>query len=119
MAPIAGANREAEGDNPVCGDRLRLSLRVEGGVIAAATFSARACALCNASAALLGELVVGRTDTEAASLVRDVRALLDGERESDDPRLRFFTAARAITSRRQCAWLPWSVLAGLTEPRGD
>jgi nitrogen fixation NifU-like protein len=118
-APIADANREADGDNPTCGDRLRLSLRVEGGIIAAATFTARACALCNASAALLGELVVGRTETEAAGLVRDVRALLDGERESNDPRLRFFGVVRTLTSRRQCAWLPWDVLAGLTEPRRE
>jgi nitrogen fixation NifU-like protein len=120
MAPITGANREADGDNPVCGDRLHLALRVEGGIIAAATFTARACAICNASAALLGELVVGRTETEAASLVRDVRAFLDSERESEDPRLRFFGVVRALTSRRQCAWLPWGVLGGLTgHQRGD
>jgi hypothetical protein len=39
---------------------------------------------------------------------------LDSERESEDPRLRFFGVVRALTSRRQCAWLPWGVLGGLT-----
>ena len=114
QAPITDANREAEGDNPVCGDRLRLSLRVdEGGVIAAATFEARACALCHASAALLAELVPGRTASQAIALAGEVRALLDGERDTDDERLRFFIAARALTTRRKCAGLPWELLAGL------
>jgi nitrogen fixation NifU-like protein len=114
LPPIAAANREAEADNPLCGDRLRLSLRVEqDGTIAAATFTARACALCNASAALLAELVPGRTAAQATDLGREVRALLAGERDTGEARLRFFTAARELGARRQCAALPWELLAAM------
>lgn len=66
--PLAGANAAAEGSNPLCGDRVRLELRLEPGRIREAGFTANACAICTASASLLTERVTGMTVGDAASL---------------------------------------------------
>ncbi len=59
-----------EGYNPLCGDRVRIELDVDGPVIRAAAFTANACAICTASASLLTERVSGAT-LEAALAITD------------------------------------------------
>ena len=48
-----------EGVNPLCGDRVKIELRIEGNTVREARFSANACAICVASASILTELVQG------------------------------------------------------------
>jgi len=57
-----------EGYNPLCGDRVRIELDVEGDTIRAAAFTANACAICTASASLLTERVSGLSLEQAAAL---------------------------------------------------
>ncbi|MEO7086412.1 MAG: iron-sulfur cluster assembly scaffold protein [Gemmatimonadaceae bacterium] len=64
--PLADANADAEGANPLCGDRIRIRLKVENGVIADAKFTADACILCIASASVLTERLRGLALTDAA-----------------------------------------------------
>jgi nitrogen fixation NifU-like protein len=66
--PLADANAEAEGANPLCGDRIRIRLRVENGRIADAKFTADACILCIASASVLTERSRGLSLEDAASM---------------------------------------------------
>ena len=56
---LPDANGDAEGANPLCGDRIRVQVRVIDGAIADARFTADACALCIASASLLTEAAHG------------------------------------------------------------
>jgi nitrogen fixation NifU-like protein len=67
-----------EDDNPLCGDRIRIDLRVdEAGTITEATFSGTGCAISQASADLLVESVVGKSLEDVKSLAKDdVLALL-------------------------------------------
>jgi nitrogen fixation NifU-like protein len=58
-------------ENPVCGDVLELSLRIAGGTIADARFRARGCVPTVACASRLTEMLLGKTQEEAASLSRD------------------------------------------------
>jgi nitrogen fixation protein NifU and related proteins len=60
-----------EGYNPLCGDRVRIELEVDGAVIRAAAFTANACALCMASASLLTERVQGASLDLAAQITDD------------------------------------------------
>jgi nitrogen fixation NifU-like protein len=60
-----------EDSNPLCGDRIRMDVRVEGGVIADARFSGQGCAISQASADLLCDEVIGRTLDEAKRISRD------------------------------------------------
>jgi nitrogen fixation NifU-like protein len=57
--PLENANADAEGANPLCGDRIRIRLRVENGTIVDAKFTADACILCIASASVLTERLRG------------------------------------------------------------
>ena len=67
---LADADATAEQSNPVCGDRLRLSLRVRSGRIEAARFLAYGCPPTLACGSALAELVEGMTTEEAARLTR-------------------------------------------------
>ncbi|TMG79911.1 MAG: iron-sulfur cluster assembly scaffold protein [Betaproteobacteria bacterium] len=69
-----------EAYNPLCGDRVRLELEIDGLVVRAAAFTANACAICTAAASILTERLTGATLEDAAG-VRDAEMLaaLGGE----------------------------------------
>lgn len=76
---LADATAEAELTNPVCGDRLRLALRVSGPRIEAARFLAYGCPPTLACGSALAEMLEGMTLEEAARLTRqDLARALDG-----------------------------------------
>lgn len=85
-----------EGSNPLCGDRVRIELRLESGVVREARFTANACAICVASASVLTELVASAPLDEVDTLTVDdlVRAL----------------QAEIPASRLNCIRLPLTVL---------
>ena len=68
---LPDANAVSEESNPVCGDRLRLSLRVHDGVIEAVNFLAYGCPPTLVCGSVLTELLTGKTIEEAMSLKRD------------------------------------------------
>jgi len=67
---VADANAVAEETNPVCGDRLRLSLRLNDGLIEAVGFLAYGCAPTLACGSALTELLKGKTVEDALQLTR-------------------------------------------------
>lgn len=68
---LSDANATAEETNPVCGDRLRLSLRIIDGHIAAARFLAYGCAPTLACGSALAEMLEGRSLEEARALTKE------------------------------------------------
>ena len=68
---VVEADAIAEIENPVCGDVLRLSLKVKSGRIAEIRFKAKGCVPSMACASALTELVTGRTLLESHALNRD------------------------------------------------
>ena len=58
----------AEDVNPLCGERVRVSVRVEAGTVAEARFTGDSCAICTASADVVSELATGRSTAAAARL---------------------------------------------------
>jgi NifU-like protein involved in Fe-S cluster formation len=78
VGELPDANAVAEETNPVCGDRLRLSLRLEDGRIAAARFLAYGCAPTLACGSVLTEMLEGMTIEEAERLTRQDVALALG-----------------------------------------
>ena len=93
---LPGASVTAEDVNPLCGDRVRMMVRVDDGSVAAARFAGDSCAICTASADVVAELVEGRTTPAAAALgAEDVLAVLQAD---------------IRPSRLRCLTLPISVL---------
>jgi nitrogen fixation NifU-like protein len=79
VGELEGANTVAEETNPVCGDRLRLSLRVRDGRIEAARFLAYGCAPTLACGSVLAEMIEGMTTADALLLnKREIARALDG-----------------------------------------
>jgi nitrogen fixation NifU-like protein len=111
---LEGADRSAEGYNPLCGDRVIVFLRLEGDVVKEVTFVGSGCAICTASASLLTERLKGKTRAEAETLFRRFHELVAGEGEpgeSDEGpelgKLEVFAGVREFPLRVKCATLPW------------
>jgi nitrogen fixation protein NifU and related proteins len=69
---LEGADALAEGENPLCGDEITVSVRLgEGDVIEDVGFEGRGCAISQAATSMLTELVKGRTAEEVAAMPRD------------------------------------------------
>ena len=91
----------AEDVNPLCGDRVRVSVRCEGPSVIAVRFVGDACAICLASADVVAELTEGRTIAEAAALkTEDVLGMLKAD---------------IRPTRMRCVTLPIGVLATALE----
>lgn len=111
FGPLAGANRHAEGFNPLCGDRLQLHLRLEDGVIAEARFEGAGCAISTASASLMTEALKGRSESEARLLFDSFHALLTtGEAKAPLGKLAVLAGVREFPVRVKCATLAWHTL---------
>jgi nitrogen fixation NifU-like protein len=111
----------ADGYNPLCGDRLTVYVRLEGGRIADASFQGTGCAIAKASASLMTEAVVGRTQADAAALVDRVRALVssaDGEPVEPLGDLAALAGVRQVPVRAKCALLAWQTLEMALAGRG-
>lgn len=110
------ATHQAEVLNPLCGDRIGLSLHIEGDRILAASFQGEGCILSKSSASMLTEAVTGRTRGEAEDLQRRFDALLLGPPEAVDRLceelgpLAAFSEVRTFPTRIRCATLPWRTL---------
>jgi nitrogen fixation NifU-like protein len=65
---LPDATASAEDVNPLCGDRVRIQLRLEDGQVRAARFTGDSCAICSASADVVAELVEGHPRSEATAL---------------------------------------------------
>jgi len=94
---LPGATAVAEDVNPLCGDRVRVMLKVDGGRVADARFTGDSCAICTAASDVLAELLPGRSTGEVQALgASDLLAVLDAD---------------IRPTRMRCVTLPLSVMA--------
>jgi len=122
FGPLEDANREAEGFNPLCGDRLKLYLSVEDGRVQDARFVGNGCAISTASASLLTEAAKGLPEAEALKLVEEFRRMVSGESTPDEEelgKLMVFAGVRDYPTRVKCATLAWHTLAAAVEQRDE
>lgn len=104
-----------EGVNPSCGDDITLELRVENGVIEDAAFVGNGCAISQASANIMIELIKGKTVEEARALSMTFLGMIKGE-VTDEETLDTLEDARAfrdishMPARVKCAVLSWHTL---------
>ncbi len=117
-----GADREAEGFNPLCGDRVKVYVGVEDGLIRALGFDGSGCAISTASASLMSEALQGCTIEEAERLFEAFHALVTGggaDPDVDLGKLAAFAGVAAFPMRVKCATLAWHALhAALERPAG-
>jgi nitrogen fixation NifU-like protein len=115
---IEDANHHARGENPLCGDKLTVFLKVgPDGVITDVSFDGQGCAISTASASLMTEVMVGKTEKQAEALFEGFHALATGgepalseEFEDDMDRLQVLAGVRDYPVRVKCATLAWHTL---------
>jgi nitrogen fixation NifU-like protein len=116
----ADANREAHGNNPLCGDRLVVFLTVDGkGVIQDAAFEGRGCAISTASASMMTEMVKGKTAEQARRLFDAFHEMCTSDSQRDVPadladdleKLQVLSGVRQFPMRVKCATLAWHTMS--------
>lgn len=109
----AGANHQALGHNPLCGDRLTLAVELENGVVKDIGFQGSGCAISTASASTMTEAVKGKTLAEVETLFELFHELVTGKIESSEdlpPKLAAFHGVSVFPMRVKCATLAWHTL---------
>ena len=117
------ANRTVEGRNPLCGDALKLWMKLEGDQIADVSFLGQGCAISKASASIMTSAVKGKSRAEAEHLFEQFHELVTGKLAESDQKslgsLRAFAGVARFPLRVKCASLAWhamrSALAGDAE----
>ncbi|CAK0751458.1 nitrogen fixation protein NifU and related proteins [uncultured Gammaproteobacteria bacterium] len=124
----ADANREAKGENPLCGDRLIVYLKLTpDGVVEDAAFLGRGCAISTASASLMTEVVRGCSRDQAKALFEHFHDLCTKDtcdhhdHEALAPevveKLQVLSGVREYPVRVKCATLPWHTLVAAMDGR--
>jgi len=106
------ANREAEGYNPLCGDRITVKLELEGDVIREVGFQGQGCAISTAASSTMTEAVQGKTVAEARELMEKYLAAVKGGEPDLDAldKLAVFASVSEFPMRVKCATLAWHTL---------
>jgi nitrogen fixation NifU-like protein len=110
-----GANRQAAGHNPLCGDRVTVYARVEGGKVVDVGFQGNGCAISTASASLMTQAVKGRSEAEVQKLFDAFHELLTSDPhgsvdEAAVGKLAVLAGVREYPVRVKCATLAWHTL---------
>ena len=107
-----GANRSADGHNPLCGDRLTLKLVLEGDRVTDIGFQGSGCAISTASASTMTEAVKGMSRTEVEALFHAFHSMVTGKAEAGEDlgKLAAFSGVGGFPMRVKCATLAWHTL---------
>jgi nitrogen fixation protein NifU and related proteins len=119
---IDGATQQADGVNPLCGDKVTVYVQVEDGVVKDVGFEGSGCAISTASASLMTEALKGKTVEEARALFEQFHDLVTGQAPDADAeglgKLVAFSGVCEYPVRIKCATLVWHTLQAALENRG-
>jgi len=118
-----GANRTAEGINPLCGDEITVYLKLSGDVIEDIGFQGAGCAISKASASLMTAALKNKTKAEAEALFERVHSMVsEGPKSKVDPeelgKLAVLSGVWEFPARVKCATLAWHTLRSALDGSG-
>jgi nitrogen fixation NifU-like protein len=100
-------------NNPTCGDRIRLTLYLEDGVVKDAKFEGEGCSISMSSASMMTQAIKGKTLDEALKLSEIFSNMMLGKEYNDDIDLGDIEALQGVTkfpARIKCATLAWKAM---------
>jgi len=118
----AGADREAEGVNPLCGDEIHVYAQVADDRIEAVGFEGSGCAISTAAASLMTEAVKGLATQEVEALIERFHDLVTGQSDESGEalgKLAVLAGVREFPARVKCATLAWHALRAALEGTGE
>jgi nitrogen fixation NifU-like protein len=105
------ANKTAEGYNPLCGDKIRVYVRVGDDVVEEIKFEGAGCAISTASASIMTNSLKGKTRAESEQLFKAFHDLVTGQQPGPDTpelgKLEVFSGVSEFPTRVKCATLSW------------
>jgi nitrogen fixation NifU-like protein len=121
---LEGANRKAEGFNPLCGDQVTIYLLLEDGRIKDISFQGSGCAISKASASMMTSSLKGKTKEEAERLFEKVHGMLKGDRDpqaglDELGKLAVLSGVCNFPARVKCASLAWHTLRSALEAKQE
>jgi nitrogen fixation NifU-like protein len=121
---IEDADRVVSGDNPLCGDKVEVYVKLNGGVIEDVSFQGSGCAISQSSASLMTTSVIGKSVDEALVVFSRFHDMVTSEIDSPIDKeglgkLRAFGGVREFPSRVKCANLSWHTLRVALESGAD
>ena len=116
-----GANRKAEGFNPLCGDHFTVYLDVDNGAIRDIGFEGEGCAISKASASMMTQILKGKTTAEAGEMFKKFHALVTGKNGVPEElgKLAVFAGVSEFPVRVKCACLAWHALHAALEGKQE
>jgi nitrogen fixation NifU-like protein len=119
---MATATAQASAENPTCGDRVAIWLKIENDTVTDASFKGSGCSICMSSASMLTEAILGKPLQEAHEQFDRFHKMLTAPidvpvDEESMGKLACFGGVRKYPIRVKCATLPWHVLEKLIRPR--
>lgn len=111
---LADADGTATVDNPLCGDRVTIDVKLAGGKLAAIGHQVRGCLLCEAAAATIAESLRDGNRAGVEAAIAAARKLMKEGGAPDWPPLEIFTPVHQAKSRRDCVLLPFEALERAT-----
>jgi len=119
---LENATHHAEGFNPLCGDRVKVYVDLDGGVVRDVGFEGEGCAISQASASLMTESIQRKSKAEVEQLFSKFRDLATGTGQADPSglgKLAVFSGLRGFPTRVKCATLVWHTLRAALEEKSD
>ena len=118
---LAGANRTAQGHNPLCGDNYTIYAMMDGDVVKDISFQGSGCAISKASASLLTECIKGKDRAAVKELFERVHAMVTTGKTSDSDlgKLSVFAGVHRFPARVKCAILPWHAVLAAVEGKAE
>ncbi len=116
------ASCSADGHNPLCGDTVKVYLRIEDGVVEEISFQGAGCAICTASTSMMTESVQGKTVQEVMELFEGFHRMLTGiaaEQDVEMGKLKVFEGVREYPVRVKCATLAWHTMRSALGEEAD
>ena len=112
---IEGADRTADGNNPLCGDALRVYVDLDGDTVQDVAFKGSGCAISKASASMMTQVVKGKSKDEAEMIFDEFHRMVTGglDIEAEDNhlgKLKIFAGVIEFPARVKCASLSWHTL---------
>jgi nitrogen fixation NifU-like protein len=121
--PLDGATRSAEGYNPLCGDKVKIYVKMDGDIVKDISFEGAGCAISTASASIMTETLKGKTRAEAEELFQTFHDLVTGRQaQLDAPelgKLAVFSGVSEFPIRVKCATLSWHTMRAALNGEGE
>ena len=117
-------DKHADGNNPLCGDKLQVYLKMDGDVVEDVAFQGSGCAIFKASASIMTQTVKGKTKAEAEKIFGEFHRMVTGKLdiETDENnlgKLRIFAGVLEFPARVKCASLSWHTVNAALHDEGE